>query len=73
MSKNRNRTASKNCTQNRWYNIADFQWGFSPWDEDYWCRYPAYRKGFKNSQKQLYSYQVRQFRSWKHNRKTQYK
>jgi len=35
--------------------------------------YPMYRRGFKNPNKQLYPYQVRMYRTWKHNRKTQWK
>jgi len=42
------------------------------WDEGY-NYYPKYRKGFKNSKKQILSYQVRMYRTWKHNRKTKWK
>ena len=35
--------------------------------------YPKYRRGFKNKNKRIMSYQVRMYRTWKHNRKTQYK
>ena len=35
--------------------------------------YPRRRKGFKNPNKQLYPYQVRIYKTWKHNRKTQWK
>jgi len=42
------------------------------WDEGI-SLYPMLRKGFKNSKKRLMSYQVRMFRTWKHNRKTQWK
>jgi hypothetical protein len=42
------------------------------WDEGI-NMYPRYRRGFKNSGKQLENYQVRQYRTWKHNRKTQWK
>jgi len=35
--------------------------------------YPRYRRGFKNSGKQIEHYQVRQYRTWKYNRKTQWK
>tara|TARA_R110000851_G_scaffold47424_6_gene115187 strand:- start:2813 stop:3034 length:222 start_codon:yes stop_codon:yes gene_type:complete len=42
------------------------------WDEGI-NMYPRYRRGFKNSGKQLEIYQVRQYRTWKHNRKTQWK
>ena len=45
--------------------------------EPYWDEginyYPKYRRGYKNSNKQIMSYQIRMYRSWKHNRKTQWK
>ena len=41
--------------------------------DECWTTYPKYRKGFKNPGKYLYKFQVRQYRTWKHNRKTQYK
>ncbi len=42
------------------------------WDE---CKtfYPLYRNGFKNSSKRIRSFQVRMYKTWKHNRKTQWK
>jgi len=42
------------------------------WDEGI-TYYPKYRRGFKNSGKCIMSYQVRMYRTWKHNRKTQWK
>jgi hypothetical protein len=45
--------------------------------EPYWDEginfYPRYRKGYKNSGKQIMSYQVRMYKTCKHNRKTQWK
>ena len=35
--------------------------------------YPKIRSGFKNSNRQLMSYQIRMYKTWKHNRKTQWK
>jgi hypothetical protein len=35
--------------------------------------YPRYRRGYKNPHKYLMSYQVRMYKTWKHNRKTQWK
>jgi len=42
------------------------------WDE---CitMYPRFRMGYKNTHKYLMSYQVRMYKTWKHNRKTQWK
>lgn len=42
------------------------------WDEGIML-YPKYRPGFKNSNKQLMSYKVRMYKTWKYNRKTQWK
>jgi len=43
----------------------------------YWCEgimfYPLYRRGFKNPNKTIMSYQVRMYKTWKYNRKKQYK
>ena len=35
--------------------------------------YPRYRKGFKNPNRQLFSSQIREYRTWKYNRMKQYK
>ncbi len=44
---------------------------------DYWDEgmnfYPRYRKGFKNSNRQIEMYQVRAYRTWKHTRLHQWK
>ncbi len=44
------------------------------WDEGI-TFYPKHRPGFKNThwRAQLMSYQVRMYKTWKHNRKTQWK
>lgn len=43
----------------------------------YWCEginfYPKYRRGFKNPNKTIMSYQIRMYKTWKHNRKKQHK
>ena len=45
--------------------------------EPYWDEginfYPRYRKGYKNSNKRIMSYQVRMYKTWKHNREKQWK
>lgn len=35
--------------------------------------YPIYRRGRKTPHKQIMSYQVRMYKTWKHNRKTRWK
>lgn len=42
------------------------------WDEGI-TYYPKYRRGYKNSGKQIMSYQVRMYKTWKHNREKQWK
>jgi hypothetical protein len=42
------------------------------WDEGI-SYYPIYRRGFKNKTKRLMSYKIRMYKTWKHNRKTQWK
>lgn len=42
------------------------------WDE-YTNYYPIKRKGFKNPLKRIMSYQIRMYKTWKHNRKKQWK
>ena len=53
------------------YNVATRN------DDPYWDEcitfYPKYRRGFKNSNKTIMSYQVRMYKTWKHNRKNQWK
>jgi hypothetical protein len=45
--------------------------------DKWWCEgiifYPIKRKGFKNSKRRLMKFQIRMYRTWKHNRKTQWK
>ena len=42
------------------------------WDEGL-NFYPRYRRGFKNPNKQLMSFQIRMYKTWKYNRKNQWK
>ena len=42
------------------------------WDEGI-TYYPLYRRGFKNKTKRLTSYKIRMYKTWKHNRKKQWK
>jgi len=44
--------------------------------EPYWDEginfYPQYRRGYKNPNKRIMSYQVRMYKTWKHTRKKQW-
>jgi hypothetical protein len=42
------------------------------WDKGVYL-YPEYNRGFVNPNKRIFSSQVRMYRTWKYNRKTQYK
>ena len=64
---------ARTTTCRKEYNVVTKPDYFDPyWDEGL-NLYPRYRKGFKNSGKQLMSYQVRMYKTWKHNRKFQWK
>ena len=73
MSKNRNRAKFNQAHNGREYLSKMRNELYPPyWDEGI-LFYPRYRKGFKNSHKCIFNYQVRRYRTWKHNRKTQWK
>lgn len=78
MSINRNRGKLSKAKSNREYNkiLWDSEYGMY-WDE---CvnYYPKYNRGTKKGQKKFWrkqkmSYQIRMYRTWKHNRKTRWK
>lgn len=71
--KGKNSKRVKSTTNSREYRILT-----NPINKDhYWDEgkmfYPQNRRGFKNSNRQILSYQVRMYRTWKHNRKKQWK
>lgn len=73
MSKNRNRGKLDKSNNNHEYKILWLKEEFPMyWDEGV-NFHPRNRKGFKNSNKQIMSYQVRMYKTWKHNRQTQWK
>lgn len=67
------RAKLKRARTNREYNIILID-AIYPlyWDEGYY-QYPRYRRGFKNPNKYIFFPQRREYRSWKYNRKNQYK
>lgn len=73
MSKNINRARLYKAKTNKEYKALKWldDYGYY-WDEGI-SFYPRYRRGYKNSNRQIMSYQVRMYRTWKHNRKTQWK
>jgi hypothetical protein len=73
MSQKRNRAKLKMAQNGRDYHILWLNEEFPMyWDEGYQA-FPRYRKGFVNPNKQIYSYQVRMYKTWKHTRKKQWK
>lgn len=73
MSINRNRSKLNKSPNGRLYHVVWINELYPLyWDEGV-NFYPKYRRGFKNSGKRLEKYQVRKYRTWKYNRKTQYK
>jgi hypothetical protein len=63
---------AKTTTCRKEYKVITRGWDDPYWDE-YINYYPKYRRGYKNSGKRIMSYQVRMYKTWKHNRKTQWK
>lgn len=73
MSTHRNRTMLDTSQDGREYKIRIINELYPPyWDEGL-NFYPKWKKGFVNPNRQLLAHEVRMYRSWKHNRKTQYK
>ena len=73
MSKNRNRTTLNKANDSKEYSILYLNELYPLYWEEGISMYPKYRKGFKNPNKQLFRYQQRCYRTWKYNRKKQYK
>ena len=72
MSKNNNRAKLNKAQDGRTYKLLLFDELYPPYWDEGTIFYPRYRKGFKNPNKSIYSYQVRMYKTWKHNRKTQW-
>lgn len=73
MSINTNRARTKLVTTNREYRRLWLRFEYPPyWDEGLQFN-PIYRGGFKNPNKRIRNYQRRMYRSWKYNRKNQWK
>lgn len=64
---------ARTTTCRREYNVITRGLDDPYWWDDGVMYYPRYRAGFKNPNKQIMSYQVRMYRTWKYNRKTKWK
>ena len=73
MSKNRNRVKLNKAQNGREYHQIGINEVYPMYWDDGIIYYPKYRKGFKNPNKRLQRYKIREFKTWKHNRKTQWK
>lgn len=72
-SENKNGKVAKITTNRKEYKLStNCKFSEPYWDEGI-IYYPEYRKGFKNPNKRILNYQKRIFRTWKHNRKNQWK
>lgn len=72
-SLNKSSIVAKTTTCRRVYKIVTNDCYGDPWWNEYTNYYPRWRRGYKNPIKRIMSYQVRMYRTWKHNRKTQWK
>ena len=73
MSKNKNRAKFNKAITSREYYILYLNELYPPYYDEGINMYPHYRRGFVNPNKQLFRYQQRAYRTWKYNRKKQYK
>ena len=73
MSINRNRCKLNKAKDSREYKLFLYDELFPIYWEEGVNFYPRYRAGFKNSGKQLEKFKIRMYRTWKHNRNTQWK
>jgi hypothetical protein len=73
MSKKTNRAKLNKATNNHEYRILWLKEEFPPYYDDGMILYPSNRRGYKNPNKRIQSYQVRMYKSWKYNRKTKWK
>lgn len=73
MSINTNRARLSKAIDNKSYRRIWIQFEYSKyWDEGI-NFYPRYKRGSKNPNKRIQSYQVRMYKTWKYNRNTQWK
>ena len=73
MSKNRNRARLNKAHNSKEYNAVQILISNPPYSDDGIMYYPQWRKGFVNCNKRLQSFQMRAYKTWKHNRLHQWK
>jgi hypothetical protein len=73
MSINYNRAHTKKCVTRKEYLRKQVNLDYPPyWDEGI-SFYPRKNRGTNYAYPKLYSYQIRMYRTWKHNRRKQWK
>lgn len=73
MSVNRNRAKLLIAYNNKVYRRILINMYYPAYWDDGLVPYPHCRRGFKQQKKRIYYYQVRMYKTWKHNRKNQWK
>lgn len=75
MSKNVNRAKLNDAQTNKEYNSILVNILYPKYWDDGIMFYPKYRLGYTQNKriKEIMKYQVRQYKTWKYNRKKQYK
>lgn len=71
MSVNFNRARKSKCLSSREYLLENYEDPYFYEGREYYRKRPHWM--FKRPKKRLLFYQVRMYRTWKHNRKTQWK
>lgn len=72
MSINYNRKITKDCIDNKSYNKLQLQFNYPPYWDDCLYYVPTGNRR-RRSIKQLFNYQRRMYKTWKHNRLNQWK
>lgn len=70
---NKSSIVARTTTNRKNYKVATNRDYGDPFPDEYTMYYPRWRRGYKNPIKRIMSYQVRMYRTWKHNRKKQWK
>ena len=73
MSTKTNRAKLKKAKNSKEYLAIQHDINYPLYWDECCCMYPRYNRGTNNCDPKLFSYQIRMYKSWKHNRKKQWK
>jgi hypothetical protein len=73
MSKNTFRAKLKKAQSSKEYLAIQYNINYPIYWDDGVYFYPTYRRGYKNPNKTIERWEQRRYRTWKYNRKTQWK